>query len=130
MSDVLKQRWTVGTYGTSDGAVRADNGALVAPISAQAHLFPRSIAQHIVDQHNANLEEAPRGVADCMNCHECLKGKNDAHGLPLTSTRMILCPSCRNKRCPKASYHQLACTGSNEPGQPGSVFTRAPTGGE
>lgn len=33
-----------------------------------------------------------------------------------------LCPECDNKRCPKASDHQLACTGSNDSGQPGSVF--------
>jgi hypothetical protein len=37
-------------------------------------------------------------------------------------TMMTLCPSCGNKRCPKASNHELACTGSNEPGQPGSVY--------
>ena len=36
--------------------------------------------------------------------------------------RMIVCPTCGNKRCPKASDHDLACTGSNEPGQPGSVY--------
>jgi len=37
-------------------------------------------------------------------------------------TKMILCPECGNKRCPKASDHRLSCTGSNEPGQPGSVY--------
>jgi len=36
--------------------------------------------------------------------------------------RMIVCPICGNKRCPKASDHTLDCTGSNEPGQEGSVF--------
>ena len=36
--------------------------------------------------------------------------------------RMILCPTCGCKRCPKASDHDLACTGSNEPGQSGSVY--------
>lgn len=35
---------------------------------------------------------------------------------------MRLCPECGNKRCPKASDHELACTNSNEPGQPGSVY--------
>jgi len=43
-------------------------------------------------------------------------------GLPLASLEMILCPTCGNKRCPAASDHRLGCTGSNEPGQPGSVF--------
>ena len=35
---------------------------------------------------------------------------------------MILCPVCGNKRCPKASDHELECTGSNERGQEGSVY--------
>jgi DNA-directed RNA polymerase subunit RPC12/RpoP len=33
--------------------------------------------------------------------------------------RMIVCPACGNKRCPRATDHRLACTGSNEPGQKG-----------
>jgi hypothetical protein len=36
--------------------------------------------------------------------------------------RMVLCPDCGNKRCPKANNHRNACTNSNEPGQPGSVY--------
>jgi hypothetical protein len=35
---------------------------------------------------------------------------------------MITCPLCGNKRCPRASDHLLTCTGSNEPGQIGSVY--------
>ncbi|AYN94406.1 hypothetical protein EAW52_10770 [Pseudomonas sp. LTJR-52] len=64
---------------------------------------------------------------NCGNCHKCtadletvipgtkivLKGMVD---------RMILCPSCGNKRCPKASDHELECAGSNEAGQKGSVY--------
>lgn len=60
--------------------------------------------------------------ADCGNCHACLKGKTDGNGMPITSTRMIGCAVCGNKRCPKASDHRLACTGSNEPGQAGSRY--------
>jgi DNA-directed RNA polymerase subunit RPC12/RpoP len=51
-------------------------------------------------------------------CHSCFKLDG---GFMLD--RMILCPECGNKRCPKASDHQLDCTGSNEPNQPGSVYT-------
>jgi hypothetical protein len=36
--------------------------------------------------------------------------------------RMILCSICGNKRCPHATNHQNACTGSNELGQPGSSY--------
>ncbi|GDY37746.1 hypothetical protein [Acidovorax sp. NB1] len=38
------------------------------------------------------------------------------------SIRMALCPTCGNKRCPKANDHRNACTHSNEPGQPGSAY--------
>lgn len=39
-------------------------------------------------------------------------------------THMIVCPECGNKRCPRATNHQHACTGSNEPGQAGSVYEK------
>lgn len=35
---------------------------------------------------------------------------------------MVLCQDCGNKRCPKAAHHENGCTGSNEPGQPGSIY--------
>jgi hypothetical protein len=47
-------------------------------------------------------------------CHACF-----ARSGVLMMGRMILCPTCGNKRCPKASDHELACTGSNESGQAG-----------
>jgi hypothetical protein len=40
-------------------------------------------------------------------------------------TTFIVCPDCGNKRCPRATSHLNACTGSNEPGQLGSRFTPA-----
>jgi len=60
-------------------------------------------------------------------CHRCIEehklGMKGPFGwVPLSSTKMILCSVCGCKRCPKASDHDLACTGSNEPGQPGSVY--------
>lgn len=36
--------------------------------------------------------------------------------------RMVVCSVCGNKRCPRATWHENACTGSNEPGQPGSDY--------
>lgn len=36
---------------------------------------------------------------------------------------MEVCPTCGNKRCPRATDHNLPCTNSNEPGQPGSRYT-------
>jgi hypothetical protein len=36
--------------------------------------------------------------------------------------RMVVCSICGNKRCPHATDHDLACTGTNEPGQKGSQY--------
>lgn len=32
------------------------------------------------------------------------------------------CEVCGYKRCPHHTNHELECTGSNEPGQPGSAY--------
>lgn len=54
---------------------------------------------------------------DC-DCHACRR----LRPLTLSDIRMVLCPICGNKRCPKANDHLNSCTGSNEPGQPGSAY--------
>jgi hypothetical protein len=41
--------------------------------------------------------------------------------------RMSLCPNCGNKRCPGAKDHTNECTGSNDPGQPNSLYADALT---
>jgi len=57
-------------------------------------------------------------------CQKCANGKPhpDFPTLPISSFGYILCPVCGNKRCPKASDHELDCTGSNEPKQLGSIY--------
>lgn len=58
------------------------------------------------------------------NCGNCLKCLNDPRlGLenPVLMM-MVVCLDCGNKRCPKASDHELACSGSNERGQRGSAY--------
>ena len=60
-------------------------------------------------------------------CHRCIAENKLGQQagfmwLPLSSTKMILCPVCGCKRCPRASDHDLACTNSNAPGQAGSVY--------
>lgn len=64
------------------------------------------------------------------DCHRCAREAFKA--LPaeeqskvftsLEFARMFLCPTCGNKRCPKATDHRLDCTNSNEPGQKGSRY--------
>lgn len=75
-------------------------------------------------------------MSERCECHRCIRefgltaGDGRAPGeapdwwdrLPLSSTKMILCPECGNKRCPRASDHRLDCTNSNEPFQPGSIY--------
>lgn len=56
------------------------------------------------------------------DCRRCADGVTTADGLPFAVTRMIVCPTCGNKRCPKATDHDLPCTGSNAPGQHGSAY--------
>ena len=60
---------------------------------------------------------------NCGACIRCVDARpSEMPGLPNSSTRMILCAVCGNKRCPHATYHRYACTGSNDLGQPGSVW--------
>lgn len=72
-------------------------------------------------QVRALLAAAPKPPARKplrCSCHTCWPITADDPA----STFMRLCPACGNKRCPKANDHRHACTGSNEPGQPGSAY--------
>ncbi len=55
-------------------------------------------------------------------CFECLDEPSMGLSNPALQ-RMIVCPACSNKRCPRSTSHRLECTGSNEPDQEGSRFT-------
>lgn len=63
-------------------------------------------------------------MIDNCNCRSCINEKYLSGDYKiLFESRMIVCPKCDNKRCPHASDHRLECTNSNEPGQPGSVYS-------
>ncbi len=49
-------------------------------------------------------------------CITCIEGRGEV------AIHMVVCPTCGNKRCPKATDHKLSCTNSNAPGQLGSVY--------
>ena len=51
-------------------------------------------------------------------CHKCCEGQTGYQHM----FRMVLCPTCGNKRCPRATSCKLEYTGSNEPGQVGSIY--------
>jgi len=63
---------------------------------------------------NGSSEELARYACWCETCRP----------ITMADMRMVLCPVCGNKRCPAATDHRNACTGSNEPGQPGSSYPR------
>lgn len=57
-------------------------------------------------------------------CYNCNKNYTEpGQIIPYVMTRMILCPECGNKRCPHSTDHNLKCTNSNDPGQPGSRYS-------
>lgn len=80
--------------------LKAEPAALMANFNL-AHVRPRTPAE-----------------AACW-CETC-------RPISLDDSRMVLCPTCGNKRCPRAANHQNACSGSNEPGQPGSSYPARP----
>ena len=51
-------------------------------------------------------------------CQECCKRETGHYN----ATRVVVCPDCGNKRCPRATNHELECSGSNKPGQEGSMY--------
>lgn len=72
-------------------------------------------------------KEGPLGCL-CIKCCDERRAKlkaNDNLGWIMANTFAnfrYACEICGNKRCPHHSDHTLACTNSNEPGQPGSYF--------
>jgi hypothetical protein len=59
-----------------------------------------------------------RKPVEC-GCVRCLEAKpvTDGYPIPHHRRRMVVCPTCGNKRCPKAEYHGYVCSGSNDTGQ-------------
>lgn len=57
----------------------------------------------------------------CLTCEDSLTKDLDPLE-KLFARRFVVCSDCGNKRCPKATNHTLTCTGSNDPGQVGSIY--------
>ena len=73
----------------------------------------------------AGVTHLQQAEPECW-CHKCSENTAVVNNIPFSMTRMIVCPTCGNKRCPKASDHRLDCTDSNAAGQPGSVYPAPP----
>jgi hypothetical protein len=76
----------------------------------------------------APAEDPRGGEAECwcIACEHLTVRAREEAGDPMAmfARRFIVCPDCGNKRCPHATHHSLPCTGSNEPGQPGSAYVQ------
>ena len=49
--------------------------------------------------------------AALCGCKRCLTERDErVHGIPAVLTRMVVCPACGDKRCPRAEDHRNACT--------------------
>jgi len=61
---------------------------------------------------------------DCITCDDQRAKIQTESGDHLSAMmrRMIVCPECGNKRCPKATHHDNPCSGSNDSGQVGSIY--------
>ena len=70
--------------------------------------------------------------AGVCGCHRCLAERKAGRQVGKmfireSAMRMVVCDCCGNKRCPHATDHRHGCTGSNKPGQAGSIYSDEPT---
>jgi hypothetical protein len=88
--------------------------------------FAKLVAERALSEHamqevqrlGQEIEQEPVAKYCCRLCF------NKSGSLLLD--RMILCSECGNKRCPKATNHELQCTNSNAPNQAGSIYNTPP----
>jgi hypothetical protein len=106
--------WWIGYY-------RGDTHHYVCPLPTVVVRWPRR-------GQKATAALAPIKPCWCMTCDREARDARVAAGDPYAwmGMRFIVCPDCGNKRCPRATHHDHACTGSNEPGQPGSAYAAIP----
>ncbi len=93
-------------------ALRSSDGAGGRPVWAGEGPAPT-----VAGLSQDDIDKLLGSAAPKCGCWQCVADRRDDG-----PRRMILCPECGNKRCPKASNHRHACTHSNEPGQHGSVY--------
>lgn len=66
---------------------------------------------------------APSYGYDCVLCEAQGRARGEIEWF---ERGFIVCPVCGNKRCPKATWHEQACTNSNQTGQVGSIYGEPP----
>ena len=81
--------------------------------------------QKLLDAVGKVVAAAEDQVVQTCWCFYCLHVPAAGVNSPAFQ-HLIVCPTCGNKRCPKATNHRFECTASNDPGQPGSLYGGAP----
>ncbi len=75
----------------------------------------------IGDTDDVIMASAAQGGVCCAMCED--RALAGIGGLErMLKQAFIVCDICGHKRCPKATNHDLLCTGSNASGQPGSRY--------
>lgn len=96
---------------------------LYCEVVAARKYLPNLDAEEFKAKRRAAHDAAIAASKPQCDCLTCIRERGDTiGGLPRELCEMIVCTTCGNKRCPKANDHRNACTGSNEPGQPGSAY--------
>lgn len=70
------------------------------------------------------MSEQPTAETMACPCYRCMVDRQEIHDgeVWMGYQFMVVCETCGNKRCPHATYHGEACTGSNDAGQKGSRY--------
>lgn len=100
---------TYGVYAFGWNACRA------AMLQAEPVNYPSSNQASADAAVGGEIKQPASNVCWCHTCRPATIG----------DMRIIVCPDCGNKRCPKANDYRNACSGSNEPGQEGSAYPAA-----
>jgi hypothetical protein len=100
-------------FGESVSLSRAERDQLVALARDGMLLREKFTSGNAIQVERVTVRFDELAPSPC-NCAKCRP-----HSMEM---RMILCSKCGNKRCPHATDHRNACTGSNERGQAGSAY--------
>jgi hypothetical protein len=88
-------------------------------------VWASTVAKGLIAWINDHYLPVTETVEGC-GCWSCVNDRADKIVDPVQRlaylSRFIVCPDCGNKRCPKATHHANACSGSNISGQTGSRF--------
>ena len=70
---------------------------------------------------DVRIADPSDGGVCCRRCEDAALAQLPEIDRVLKRT-FVVCTTCGNKRCPKATLHDNVCTGSNDSGQPGSDY--------